>query len=135
MQDLEAPTPISRAVVGDAPTTVTPAYPDAAQARAGLAALAGDDPAEFADLLAIVVDSFADSVARLSAAAAAGDRKQVHFHGHALKGSTRTAGMTDLAALAEVVEVGADSLDEPDLRTRVDELAARVGAAIRELSG
>jgi CheY-like chemotaxis protein len=66
-----------------------------------LAAMAGDDPRELAELRVLLHDALAGGLARLAGTTVAAELRR---HAHTLKGSAATAGLAGVAELAARIE-------------------------------
>jgi signal transduction histidine kinase/CheY-like chemotaxis protein/HPt (histidine-containing phosphotransfer) domain-containing protein len=114
---------------GHAPPTATPAAAiaaDLAGARAMLAMLANDDPAEYVVCRDLLSTSLADSLAGLEQAVAADDPAKLRFHAHTIKGTCLSAGMTELGAIAQSLEHGLTGAALVAQMTRLRERTARI---------
>ncbi|MBL9104481.1 MAG: response regulator [Myxococcales bacterium] len=90
-----------------------------------VAAMAGNDPVERAELVGVLLGTMRDTMAALELAVKAMDRSQIRFHAHTIKGALLTAGLSRVARAAERFEATA-------VQTSASEAAAQL-AGLRAL--
>ncbi len=131
------PTPAPESVIPASVTTPNDADIDAevAAGREMLAMLAADDPAEYTACLELLGQSLGESLDGLATAVAAGDRGQIKFHAHTIKGGSTSAGLEHVGAIAEILERTAPSAALPTLTAEAARLKARVERVLHVLRG
>ena len=108
---------------------------EVAAGREVLAMLAGDDTAEYTACLELLGQSLGESLDDLALAVAAGDRAQIKFHAHTIKGGSTSAGFEQIGAIAEILERTALSTALTTLTAEAARLKARVDRVLHALRG